>query len=51
MVSTLSSAVAVIIIVAVNLKKKGVLPQFNDNHLHDLAKFLFATFVMDLFIL
>ena len=43
MVSTLSSAVAVIIIVAVYLKKKGVLPQFNDNHLHDLAKFLFAT--------
>jgi hypothetical protein len=43
MVSTLSSAVAVIILVAVHLKKKGVLPQFNDNHLHDLAKFLFAT--------
>src|SRR5574343_31295 len=43
MVSTLSSAVAVIIIVAVYLKKKGLLPQFNDNHLHDLAKFLFAT--------
>jgi Ni/Fe-hydrogenase subunit HybB-like protein len=43
MVSTLSSAVAAIILVAVHLKKKGVLPQFNDNHLHDLAKFLFAT--------
>lgn len=43
MVSTLSSAVAVIILVAVHLKRKGVLPQFNDNHLHDLAKFLFAT--------
>lgn len=43
MVSTLSSAVAVIILIAVYLKKKGALPQFNDNHLHDLAKFLFAT--------
>jgi uncharacterized membrane protein YqjE len=43
MVSTLSSAVAAIILVAVHLKKKGLLPQFNDNHLHDLAKFLFAT--------
>lgn len=43
MVSTLSSAVAVIILIAVHLKRKGVLPQFNDNHLHDLAKFLFAT--------
>ena len=25
------------------LKKTGFLPQFNDNHLHDLGKFLFAT--------
>ena len=43
MVSCLSSAVAVIIIISVYLKKKGFLPQFNDNHLHDLGKFLFAT--------
>lgn len=43
MVSTLTSAIAAIILVAVYLKKNGFLPQFNDNHLHDLAKFLFAT--------
>lgn len=43
MVSCLSSAIAVIILVSVYLKKKGFLPQFNDNHLHDLGKFLFAT--------
>ena len=43
MVSCLASGVAVIILVSVYLKKKGALPQFNDNHLHDLAKFLFAT--------
>jgi len=27
----------------VYLKKKGFLPEFNDNHLHDLGKCLFAT--------
>lgn len=43
MVSCLSTAVAMIILVSVYLKKKGVYPQFNDNHLHDLGKFLFAT--------
>jgi len=43
MVSCLSSAIAVIIIISVYLKKNGFLPQFNDNHLHDLGKFLFAT--------
>lgn len=43
MVSCLSSSIAVMIIISVYLKKKGVLPQFNDNHLHDLGKFLFAT--------
>ncbi len=43
MVSCLTSAIAVIILVSVYLKKKGFLPQFNDNHLHDLGKFLFAT--------
>ncbi|WP_434980579.1 quinol:cytochrome C oxidoreductase [Daejeonia sp. YH14] len=43
MVSCLTSAIAVIILVSVYLKKNGFLPEFNDNHLHDLAKFLFAT--------
>ena len=43
MVSVLSSAVAAIILISVYLKKKGFLPQFNDNHLHDLGVFLFAT--------
>lgn len=43
MVSCLTSGIAVIILVSVYLKKNGFLPQFNDNHLHDLAKFLFAT--------
>lgn len=43
MVSALSSAIAVIIIISVYLKKNDFLPQFNDNHLHDLGKFLFAT--------
>lgn len=43
MVSCLCSSIAVMILVSVYLKKNGFLPQFNDNHLHDLAKFLFAT--------
>lgn len=43
MVSCLASAVAVIILISVFLKKTGYLPEFNDNHLHDLGKFLFAT--------
>lgn len=43
MVSCLTSGIAVIILFSVYLKKKGFLPQFNDNHLHDLGKFLFAT--------
>lgn len=43
MVSCLATAVALIIVVSVYLKKKGFLPEFNDNHLHDLGKFLFAT--------
>lgn len=43
MSSALTSAVAFIIIIAIYLKKSGYLPQFNDNHLHDLAKYLFAT--------
>lgn len=43
MVSCLATSVALIIIISVYLKKKGFLPEFNDNHLHDLGKFLFAT--------
>ncbi|NAW51657.1 quinol:cytochrome C oxidoreductase [Elizabethkingia argentiflava] len=43
MVSCLSTSIAIMIIISVFLKKKGVLPQFNDNHLHDLGVFLFAT--------
>lgn len=43
MVSCLASAIAVIILVSVYLKKNGFLPQFNDNHLHDLGVFLFAS--------
>ncbi len=43
MVSTLASSVAAIMLISVYLKKKGFLPQFNDNHLHDLGVFLFAT--------
>ncbi|WKS95219.1 quinol:cytochrome C oxidoreductase [Riemerella columbina] len=43
MVSCLASAIAVIILISVYLKKNGFLPQFNDNHLHDLGKYLFAT--------
>ena len=43
MVSCLASAIALIILVSVYLKRKGFLPEFNDNHLHDLGKFLFAT--------
>ncbi len=43
MVSCLTSAVAATILISVYLKKKGFLPQFNDNHLHDLGVYLFAT--------
>ncbi|WP_294333955.1 quinol:cytochrome C oxidoreductase [Chryseobacterium sp. sg2396] len=43
MVSCLSSGIAMIILLSVYLKKNGFLPQFNDNHLHDLGVFLFAT--------
>jgi H+/Cl- antiporter ClcA len=39
MVSCLSSGIAVIILLSVYLKKNGFLPQFNDNHLHDLGVF------------
>lgn len=42
MVSYLVGAVAFMILIAVYLKKAGYFPEFNDNHLHDLAKYLFA---------
>ena len=42
MVSAWASALAVILLISVYLKKIGVLPQFNDNHLHDLGVYLFA---------
>lgn len=42
MISCLVSAVAFMILISVYLKKKGSLPLFNDNHLHDLTKFLFG---------
>ncbi len=43
MVSALASSVAVILLLSVYLKKSGFLPEFNDNHLHDLGVFQFAT--------
>lgn len=43
MVSGLATAIALVILVSVYLKKKGFLPEFNDNHLHDLGKYLFAS--------
>ncbi|TWP30780.1 quinol:cytochrome C oxidoreductase [Apibacter muscae] len=42
MISCLVSAVAVMLIISIYLKKKGSLPDFNDNHMHDLTKFLFG---------
>ncbi|MDO5656445.1 MAG: hypothetical protein Q4G27_09935 [Flavobacteriaceae bacterium] len=42
MVSYLVTAVAIMILIAVHLKRQGVLPEFNDNHLHDLTKYLFG---------
>lgn len=43
MVSALATGIAVICLISIFLKKSGFLPQFNDNHLHDLAKYLFAS--------
>lgn len=42
MISYLVTAVAIMILLAVHLKKNGYLPKFNDNHLHDLTKYLFG---------
>lgn len=42
MVSYLVAAVAIMILIAIHLKKQGVFPEFNDNHLHDLTKYMFG---------
>lgn len=42
MVSYLTTAVAIMILIAIHLKRQGVFPEFNDNHLHDLTKYLFG---------
>lgn len=43
MVSSLATAVPIMALISIYLKKIGVLPQFNDNHLHDLGVYMFAT--------
>lgn len=40
--SMIVSAVTVIAMVTIYLKSKGLLPQVNDSHIHDLAKFMFG---------
>ncbi|WP_185871140.1 hypothetical protein [Blattabacterium cuenoti] len=40
--SYLVTGLSVITIVSIYLKKKGNLPLFNENHLHDLSKYLFS---------
>lgn len=42
MTSCWATGIAVVILISTYLKKNGFLPQFNDNHLHDLGKWLFA---------
>lgn len=42
MVSYLVSALAIMAIISIYLKRKGALPLFNDNHQHDLAKYMFG---------
>ncbi|MDR3272214.1 MAG: quinol:cytochrome C oxidoreductase [Flavobacteriaceae bacterium] len=42
MISCLVSSVAVMILISLYLKGQGSLPAFNNNHLHDLTKFLFG---------
>jgi hypothetical protein len=36
------SAITVITLIVLHLKSKGLLPEVNDNHIHDLGKFMFA---------
>ncbi len=40
--SMIVSAVTVIAMVTIYLKSKGLLPQVNNSHIHDLAKFMFG---------
>ncbi|MFV0530804.1 MAG: quinol:cytochrome C oxidoreductase [Flavobacteriales bacterium] len=40
--SYMCCVLAVIILVSVFLKSQGVFPEFNDNHLHDLTKYMFG---------
>lgn len=42
MVSYLVASVATMAIISIYLKRKGSLPLFNDNHQHDLAKYMFG---------
>ncbi len=42
MVSAWAASVAVILLICVYLKKTRFLPEFNDNHLHDLGNYVFA---------
>jgi len=43
MVSCLATSVPIMALISIYLKKIGVLPQFNDNHMHDLGVYMFAT--------
>ena len=36
------SAITTITLIVLHLKSKGLLPEVNDNHIHDLGKFMFA---------
>jgi hypothetical protein len=42
MVSYLVAAVAIMAMISIYFKNKGALPLFNDNHQHDLAKYMFG---------
>lgn len=42
MVSYLVAAVSIMAMISIYLKRKGSLPLFNDNHQHDLAKYMFG---------
>lgn len=42
MVSQLVAAVSIMAMISIYLKRKGSLPLFNDNHQHDLAKYMFG---------
>src|SRR5690625_3082552 len=41
MVSYLVAAVSIMAMISIYLKRKGSLPLFNDNHQHNLAKYMF----------